>query len=40
MVFNTLLSPSQWIALRPLELPELTKLYFRVLVYITMTVLT
>ena len=38
--FSTLLSHSQWIALRPLELLELTKLYFRVLVYITMTVLT
>jgi hypothetical protein len=40
MEFSTLPSHSQWIALYPLELPELMKHYFQVLVYIMMTVLT
>ena len=39
MEFSTLPSHSQWIALHPLELPELTKHYFQVVAYITMTVL-
>ena len=40
MEFSTLPNHSQWIALPPLELPELMKYYFQVLVYIMMTVIT
>jgi len=37
MEFSTASSHSQWFALNPLESLELTKNYFRVWVYITMT---
>jgi hypothetical protein len=39
MEFHILRNPSLWIALHPLELQQLTKYYFQLLVFITMIVL-